>query len=334
MVQDKRILFIAPAYFDYPEIIRSELEAQGATVDLFYSLPSGFVSKFAAHASPRLFNRIKERYFRGLPKRIKGCYDYVLIIRADLIQEQVLKSLRQKNPDTIFIQYLWDDIGMFPALLDTFRYFDRILSYDIHDSRQYGLIFRPFFFVPDDKQVEKKSKVYDLFFIGSFHTDRLEVIEKIKRLNPGINFYAHLYISPITFLKRGIPLKKLRLFRFRKMSYGEMNRVIRSSMAVLDIPKPAQRGLSTRIFEAMGAGSKVITTNANVKEYEFYNDDSILIIDRDNTLIDCDWMKRTSEKYDYKTLDGYHCLNWIRDIIGIDVLRSSNIMKGENKMSI
>jgi hypothetical protein len=313
MLKDKKILFISPPYFSYPDIIKSGIESQRAKVDLFYSQPVGAISKFAAVCSTRIYDKLKERYFKVLHERIKGPYDYVLIIRADLIPEEFIGFLRHNNPGSIFIQYLWDDVGLFPALLDTFQYFNRILSYNIHDSKKYGLVFRPFFFIPDDEPLGEKPKKYDLFFIGIFHTDRLKVIEEIMLQNPGIKLYLHFYISVITFLKKGIPLKKLKLFRFRKMNYKEMIRIVKSSSAVLDIPKPLQKGLSTRIFEAMGAGAKVITTNEKVREYEFFNN-NFLIIDRDKPLVNKEWLTLPFKDYENGLLSGYHVSTWIFDV--------------------
>ena len=319
MLNGKKILFITPAYFDYPEIIRSGLEEQGAEVDLIYCSPTDAINKIISVLSDLLLKKYEKRYFRIQKKRIKKSYDFILIIRADLIPEDFIKFLRVRNPVSFFIQYLWDDIGMFPSITDSFNYFDRILSYNIHDSKEFGLKFRPFFFIPDDVGMKEKRKQYDLFFIGIFHTDRVEVIEKVKRLNPGVNFYLHFYINLLTFLKAGIPFKYLKLFRLRKMNYKEMIGIVKRSSAVLDIPKPTQRGLSTRVIEALGAGVKVITTNVNVKEYEFYNCNNFLIIDREKPLIEKEWMPLPYKVYDEGLVNRYHISNWIGDVFNSDI---------------
>jgi hypothetical protein len=318
MLENKRILFIAPGYFNYSALIRSSLISFGAEVDLFNNQPAGFAYKLSSVTSQNLLKRFEARYFRKLQKRIKGSYNYVLIIRADVLPEEFLDYLKSTNHGTVFIQYIWDDIRFFPALLDTFRYFDRILSYDSHDCKKYGLVFRPFFFIPDDES-EKNSKEFDLFFIGIFHTDRLKVLERVRQLNPGIGLYPHLYISPVTFFKAGIPFKKLKLFSFKKMSHQDMISLVRRSTAILDIPKPSQQGLTTRIFEALGAGSKVITTNGNVSEYEFYNESNFMILDRENPKIAIDWLHIPFEGYDVKALAKFQILSWIIDVFDIQI---------------
>jgi hypothetical protein len=320
MLQDKKVLFIAPPYFDYPEIIKSGIEAHGAKVDLFYSQPVDAFSRFISVFNNSFYERLKKRYFKVLHEKIKGPFDFVLIIRADLIPGEFLEFLRHKNHNTFFIQYLWDDIEFFPALLDSYRFFDRILSYSVNDSKKYGLVFRPFFFIPNaEPENRDPGKKYDLFFIGIFHTDRLSLIEKAINLNPEVSFYHHFYINPITFFKAGIPFRKLKLFRFRKMGYQEMIRMVKQSSAILDIPKPSQQGLSTRILEALGAGTKVITTNENVRNYEFFNDNNFLIIDREKPMIEYEWITLPFAEYDKGLLSRYNISKWIEDVYDIGV---------------
>ena len=43
-----------------------------------------------------------------------------------------------------------------------------------------------------------------------------------------------------------------------------------------------QKGLTLRVFEAIGAGKKLITTNQYIQNYSFYNPNNIYIINREN----------------------------------------------------
>jgi hypothetical protein len=323
MLKDKKILFIAPEYFNYSALIRTCLISSGAEVDLYHNQPVNLAARLSSHISQDLFKWLEERYFSRLKKRITGSYDYVLIIRPDVLSKEFLGCLRLAYPRSVFIQYLWDDIRFFPALTDTFSYFDRVLSYDIHDCNKYGLVFRPFFFVPEAGTV-KTSKKFDLFFIGIYQKDRLKVLEKVRELNPGINFHPHFYINPITFLKAGFLFKKWKLFSFKKMNYRKMIRMVKSSSAILDIPKPSQKGLTTRIFEAMGAGVKIITTNENVRNYDFFNERNFLVVDRHNPVIDPLWINGSYENYEVMILKKYYISRWIEDVFDIESNTNTN----------
>ena len=326
MLKNKRILFISPEYFNYSVIILTGLQSMGAFVDLFYNRPTSVVSKLFLELNRNLYEKSERRYFKSIEKKISvNKYDYIFIIRADVIPRDFLVNLKLTNPDSVFIQYVWDDIDLFPALIETFPFFHRVLSYDIHDSKRYGLPFRPFFFVSHKENATKKSgSEHDLFFIGAYHTDRIKVLEKIRKLNPGLDFHIHLYINPLTFILNKIPLSKLGLFSFRKMDYPEMIEEINRSSSVLDIQKVTQHGLTTRIFEALGSGAKVITTNENIRYYEFFNESNFLVIDRDNPVVDPQWIISPYSEHEVSLLMRYHISSWIKDIFDIQDNKQNN----------
>ena len=58
-----------------------------------------------------------------------------------------------------------------------------------------------------------------------------------------------------------------------------VNQFIDESKALLDIHRTKQDGLSFRVFESLGKEKKLITTNKDIKNYDFYNEQNILIID-------------------------------------------------------
>jgi hypothetical protein len=315
MIKGEKILFLTPEFYNYPLLIRDTMISMGAKVDLVYNRPTSVLNKLYRFFSSDMYERAKEKYFRKLIKRTGSAYDQILIIRADLIPDQFFAELKNKYPDARFIQYIWDDIDLFPGITETFRYFDRIISYNIIDCQKYALVLRPFFFVRRHapKPINEIRK-NELFFIGAYHSDRLNVIKKVKALNPQIKLLTLFYINPITFLISRIPLKDLSYFNFKKMKYGAMLENIENSIAILDIQNISQQGLTTRVFEALGAGAKVITVNESIVKYDFYNKKNILIIDRDNPEIEKSWMSIPYEKYSDDFLHNYHISKWVTDV--------------------
>jgi len=315
MLISKRILFLSPDFFNYSNLIKLHLESGGNSVSLFSIRPTGWLSKASLYFTDEYYRRITLNHYSKLLNNLEENYDYILIIRADLIPTDYLRKLKDKYPLAKFIQYIWDDIDLVPKLPDTFKYFDRVLSYDLFDSRKFNLVFRPFFFVNrKEKSNNVKPVNTELFFVGSFHTDRVSVLEKVIDLNPGIKFNYHFYINPLTFLANRIPISKMHLFKFRKVKYHDMIRTIENSLSVLDIQHASQHGLTTRIYEALGAKSKIATTNRNIMEYDFYNENNILVIDRDNPVINKSWLELPYVEYDYELLIRYSISNWILDI--------------------
>jgi len=63
----KRVLFIAPMFFGYEQLIKTELEAKGAEVDYFNDRPdNGFWTKALIRVDRRLLARKTDAYYRSI----------------------------------------------------------------------------------------------------------------------------------------------------------------------------------------------------------------------------------------------------------------------------
>ena len=68
-------------------------------------------------------------------------------------------------------------------------------------------------------------------------------------------------------------------FQTKKMSSNQVMKVISESQCILDAPQAGQTGLTIRTIECLGAKRKMITTNKDIKKYDFYNDSNILVFE-------------------------------------------------------
>lgn len=318
MTGNKKILFIVPDFYEYPVLIKRELEKSGAKTELYYTAPRKLIDRILSVYSKKLYSKRVSEYFRKLELKLKDKdFDYVLVIRPDLLPDYFPGNLRKLFWRAIFIQYLWDDINYFPRLAESLIYFDRILTYNIIEAEQYGLIYRPFFHAPANKTGNSgKSRYYNLFYIGSYQSERLIVLEKLADLNKDLKSYLRLYINPLEFINRGIPFRKIKFFRFFKMSYRQMMGMISNSAFVLDISRRGQSGVGTRAFEAMGSGSGLVTTNCNISKYEFFREYNFLILDRDEPVIDRSLLRSCNSRNIELPKDDYHISKWVRDVFG------------------
>ena len=69
-----------------------------------------------------------------------------------------------------------------------------------------------------------------------------------------------------------------------------------------------------RTFETIGAGKKLITTNADIKVYPFYNRENIFVIDRNNLQLDAQFFNNqhvplSQDLYEKCSING-----WIEDL--------------------
>src|SRR5690606_40375642 len=61
------------------------------------------------------------------------------------------------------------------------------------------------------------------------------------------------------------------------LSYEKNLQDVFKANILIDIQNPVHQGLSFRIFEGIGYNKKVITTNSNVVNYDFYQPENFLI---------------------------------------------------------
>ena len=72
---------------------------------------------------------------------------------------------------------------------------------------------------------------------------------------------------------------KLSEFENEKIAPQQMMEVFEKSRCVLDSPQGGQTGLTIRTLECLGAKKKMVTSNADIKYYDFYDETNILIFE-------------------------------------------------------
>ena len=66
-------------------------------------------------------------------------------------------------------------------------------------------------------------------------------------------------------------------FHYVPLKGKDMNDVYETSRCVLDSAQDGQLGLTIRVLEALGAKKKLITTNEDVINYDFYKPENIYV---------------------------------------------------------
>lgn len=107
---------------------------------------------------------------------------------------------------------------------------------------------------------------------------------------------------------------KRKEFCFAKLTKEEIVNLYEASRCVLDAPQDDQSGLTIRTIECLGAGKKLITTNKNIKEYDFYREENILVIDGK-----IDWNSRffSDEYVELPEIiyEKYSIENWVKELL-------------------
>ena len=334
-LKDKKILFFSVKTFDLEKEIESKLITLGAFVDYYDERPSNTVFvKGLLRVNKNFYQRKIKKYYNKILLGIEGkSYDYLFVNRGEVIPSFFLEEFKKKQLDCFCIFFTWDSIENNKNPLKILKYFDKRISFDYGDAKKYNLKFRPLFFLDDYKKVEikkgQKKFNYDLLFIGTAHSDRYLLVNKIcewcseKRLKYFTYFFSQGFF--VFFYKkifdRSFKKFVLSKMRFKSLKKSEIINLYNNSNVILDINHPNQTGLTMRTIECIGAKRKMITTNCDIKNYSFYNPNNILILDRNNIIIDENFFENDYQDIDAHTYELLSIGGWIYSIFISDELK-------------
>lgn len=218
------------------------------------------------------------------------------------------------------IYYSYDAVQEYPKFLKLYAYFDQNFTFEPKDAHQYNLHFRPLFFLNDYQTSTGSNPIkYDVVFIGSAHTDRYIIGEKVKDLCKRNHLKTYFYYyaqSKAAFRLKKIFDPNLKRFdskklSFKKLQHSEIASVYAQSRSVLDINKPFQDGLTMRTFETLAAGKKLLTTNSDIKNYPFYDAQNIMVLDRDHLDINTEFFTSEFKSLNAETLKMMTLDSWL-----------------------
>jgi hypothetical protein len=304
------------------------MQELGASVDYYDERPrNNFITKAAIRIDRGLMkNKIMSYYLKIFEKAAEKEYDYIFVVNIEAMLPELLAILRKQQPGAKFVLYMWDSIQNKKQTLESLPFFERVCSFDPNDAKNIpGVTFRPLFYI--DRYAQNRTLCSqvdtDLTFIGTVHSDRYSLIEELKKQMKGLGLSSYFFMffpSSILFLYKKLKEIKFRRaklseFEFKPLSQSDTLQHIMSSNVILDIQHPAQTGLTMRTIEILGADKKLITTNADIVNYDFYDSQNILLIDRHNPVIN-----RLFFETDYKSVNAdvkykYSIEGWLKEIL-------------------
>ena len=326
-MKGKRVLFFAAQLFGYQDEIRSTMEKLGAVVDYFDERPA---NNFFVKAMIRLNRRVISPYINAYHRQIindtsQFTYDYIFIIKGESISVNSIKLMRQIHPNAKIIMYQWDSVANNKNALLLMPHVDKNFSFDKIDCEKYGLTFRPLFFIDDYAKVSlERSKLrYDTLFIGTVHGDRYSIVQQINEALHGKSYSWFYFPSRLLYYKKCLQDHTVRMaganvFQFKPMHKEYILQLFGQAKTVIDIQHPKQTGLTMRCIETIGAKRKLITSNIHIKEYDFYNPNNILVIDRRNPIINENFINTPYEDIPDNIYQNYSINGWLTQIFNLD----------------
>lgn len=231
--------------------------------------------------------------------------DIIVVIRPDEIELETLKTL--KSLTRKFYTFYFDSISNFPKKKESIFLFDKVFSYERGDVETYNLEFITNYIYDVDVQ-EHKYFNYKVFNISSFD-ERFDALKRIAAYLKKEDISYEIIVRKERTSENGaitiIP---------EYLSLDEVKKLMLDSEILLDIQKENQKGLSFRVFEALGYEKKLITTNKDIRSYDFYNPNNILIIDPKAIEIPAVFLNSTYEKIPKVILYPYTLEGWIEKV--------------------
>lgn len=317
-LRGKKILFIGIGFYDYESTIIKKLENLEAIVDFYLEQPNYLLSGLYGKIINKLKykkNIIEKHHNKMLYETNIKKYDIVFVLKGENLTTNFIKALKLQQEKAMFIMYQWDSIERVSNALEMIPYFDKVFSFDRIDCEKYEkLEFRPLFF-RESKDEEKLDYKYDLVFIGWLHADRMELIKKIEDICKikNIKFFIYLFTGIKTYMSFLLKKQAQNLY-IKPLDYLNVNEYHSNTKVILDLPHPLQNGLTMRTIEAIGANKKLITTNQDIKNYDFYDEDNICILDKENIDMKNDFFEKPYKNISKDVKERYSLDSWIENV--------------------
>ncbi|PHU40846.1 hypothetical protein CSX00_04315 [Pseudobutyrivibrio ruminis] len=296
-LKDKNVLIIMPEFYSFQTNLKDELESRGAHVKFYDEEPKK--TKFLILKNmENIFHKkdVFGKFNRQLTNQIiaekptEG-YDYFLVIRGNVLSEETIITIKERalknGAKTIY--YTWDPVEYVRHKGKLGLLFDKRYDFDSVDVRNtdMGYELLPLFYTDefDAADWQKPDEyLYDYVSVSAFFPYRYRYLKAFKKANPDKKLLFKLYLSPVVYWGKKIKDPKLvknldmDIITFKPYTHEEMRQQCKETRAILDLTQEHQQGLTMRTLETVGAKLKLVTNNAYINEYDFYNDNDYVIM--------------------------------------------------------
>ena len=325
--ENKKVLIFCPKFFGYEKRMEKAFENAGYMVYLYDERPSNsFIGKVSLRLNLKFYKPVVRKYISRVMEENKGIqFDYIFVVKCEAMGKNEIDMLKSAYPNAKLVLYYWDSVKNIPDGEKKINYFDKVFTFDPNDAKKYNLPFLPVPYGEEYTNYEESGNYeYDVAFIGTAHSLRPRVVKQIKKQceDMGRRCFTYFY-SPhilVYFLNKltnkdykYLPFKEV---NFKALSTEEVCRIYNSSRCVMDIEHPRQNGTTTRPVEMLPMKKKIITTNKYVKNFEFYNQNNFLIIDRENPCLKEEFFETEYSPVDKDVLYKYSPENFVKNVMG------------------
>ncbi|MDO4880776.1 MAG: glycosyltransferase [Capnocytophaga sp.] len=247
-----------------------------------------------------------------------GHQDQILVLNPNTFDNSTLSYIK-KCTDRL-ITFLYDNLERCPVQ-DKLYFFDKIFSFDDKDIENYGFerltnyIYLPF--LPKEQQ---KTEV-DVFYITSYDKKRIKQLHLLCDKFLEINLKVSLFVIGKKGWKQQLVRRLFEnkiFFSQKRIPHENLPEYYKKTKVILDLMRKNQYGLSFRVFEAMALEKKIITDNEKIKNYDFYNPNNILVLDKNFGNINKDFFDTPYQSLPKEIYEKYTLENWVERVFNLN----------------
>jgi hypothetical protein len=311
-----KVLFMCPDYFGIYKVIQKEIQDQTAcelksVIFEDYKYKNSFQKIHNFLAKTFLKKNLKKIW--ASKERISNIteneyFDYIFVICPDFLLNDELKYVTERAKKSIV--YFWDSFDNISRYERTLPFFDVKYSFEPNDVAKYNLNLLTNFYYNINRNLTPTN---DVFFIGTFD-ERIDLILAVLKSIYKSGKTAQIYLQSDNDKTAAKYQTESIKFIKKPITFAESEKIYNDSKIILDVQKKIQKGLTFRVFEAMGKGKKLITTNEDIVNYDFYNPINIFVWKDTTVEIPSSFFETPYEELSQEVFKKYSLKNWVKTI--------------------
>jgi len=322
MNKSKNLLFITPNHLGFYEVLLEGIKKYtDYNVTLLLLTDEHHRDYKYKHFGEKILNFFLKTFFnenlkkKEIHKKQKKVintlktYDLLFVLRPDMLDKKITKLATKKSKHSM--TYYWDSFEKIKGQKETIKYYNTCYTFDSEDAKKYNIKEFYNFYYQSETILNPEYKVHYIGTYDNRYNQLIKILDYLqsKKIKSGANLFTifddikkEKTTNQITFLDKIIPFK-------------EVYKILQNTEIILDLKHENQKGLSFRVFDAIGMRKKLITTNENVKNFDFYNPNNIFVWEKNTFEIPNSFFETPYEDLPLPTYEKYSLKNWINTII-------------------
>lgn len=215
--------------------------------------------------------KLSQTYWFGTWKYQIHSIDTVIIF-APLNELEVLSFLKKSNKNIRIIYWYWNPVFRIRQIDANLLKEVELWSFDLEDCLRLGMNFNTTFYF-SEINIPTNNTEFDAVFVGN-DKGRGTDLKKLESSFNAMGLRTYFHVVPN---EKDVDKK-----RIKKIPYPQYLELVSKTRAIVDITPKGQSGLTIRPMESIFLQKKLITTDIDIVNQDFYHRQNIFIVGKDN----------------------------------------------------